>query len=213
MSHCPVGRRLPAAEGVRSCSPSCCRRPSPGEARANRRFCVTSVPTSHCASARSGSLGRAGQRGTGCSGSGSSVRHQLRSPGFGLQPGTLRRLPGCLRAVIVGSWRIPLARFRALRRGEERQGVEPQRGRRGRTHSSPASKRSLTLGIGNGFAKRVKVETKWQLVGPSGWAIDIKTEVGVGRYVRRRARYHGPGAEAGLPAAGPAQCAGSFSRS
>ncbi len=32
------------------------------------------------------------------------------------------------------------------------------------------------LGFKAGFSKRVKVETKWQLVGPSGWTFDTKTE-------------------------------------
>jgi formylglycine-generating enzyme required for sulfatase activity len=38
-------------------------------------------------------------------------------------------------------------------------------------------KAESVLGVKVGFRKHVKVETKWQLVGPSGWMVDIKTEV------------------------------------
>jgi formylglycine-generating enzyme required for sulfatase activity len=38
-------------------------------------------------------------------------------------------------------------------------------------------KAESVLGTKIGFSKPVKIETKWQLVGPSGWTIDIKTEV------------------------------------
>jgi formylglycine-generating enzyme required for sulfatase activity len=37
-------------------------------------------------------------------------------------------------------------------------------------------KAESVLGVKSGFAKHVKVDTKWQLAGPSGWTIDIKTE-------------------------------------